>query len=107
MKKTITFDKEVSEKILEVFDKKVVEGKIVENNGEAVLSPEGEEVCIDEFAGLAQGSELFIKSDLPSLIEFSKKSLQQGSYILLRKQTRRRNGLPPRVKTLGIPPKIL
>jgi len=74
VKKTITFDKEVSKQVLEVFDKKVVEGKIVENSGEPVLSPEGEEVCLDEFAGLTQGSELFIKSDLPSLIDYSKKS---------------------------------
>ena len=72
MKKTITFDKELSEESLGIFGKKVVDGIIVERDGKPALSPEGEEVRIEEFAGLTADSEI-IKSDLPSLTEFSKK----------------------------------
>ena len=74
MKKTITFDKGISREILQMFNKKVdEEGRIVEEDGCPVFTPEGEEVTIDEFAGIANGSEIFIKSDLPSLIDFSKR----------------------------------
>lgn len=66
----ITFDASAKRKILSFFDKTVdAEGFIVEKEDETqrVITPEGEEVKEDEFAGIRKGSEIFIKSDLPSL----------------------------------------
>ena len=68
----ITFDKKSTDFILETFDKSVdQEGYIIESSGEQrrVLSPDGEEVKKNNFAGIRKGSEIFIKSDLISLIE--------------------------------------
>ena len=74
MKITITFDKSLSEEILRMFNKKVdKEGRIVEEDGSPVFTPEGEELNIDEFAGTSSNPKMFIKSDLPSLIDFSKR----------------------------------
>lgn len=72
----IIFDKSLKEEILSIFDKTTDrEGFIVEksNPSQRVLSPDGAEVLIEDFAGIAKGSEIFIKSDLLSLINFSKK----------------------------------
>jgi len=77
MKKTIRFEKSLSKEILEIFDKEVnEEGLIVEKSdpSQKVLSPEGDEISSEEFAGITKGSEVFIKSDLASLMNFSKKS---------------------------------
>ena len=77
MKKIITFDNSLREEILSLLNKKMdEEGYIVEedNPEQRVITPDGEEVHIDEFAGVTKGSEVFIKSNLPSLIEFSKRS---------------------------------
>lgn len=68
----ITFDKKSTDFILDAFDKAVdQEGYIVEKSGEQrrVLSPDGEEVKKNSFAGIRKGSEIFIKSDLISLIK--------------------------------------
>ena len=76
MKTTITFDKTLSKYILFAFGKEIdAEGFIIvsKSPSERVLSPEGGNVALEEFAGITQGSELFIKSDLPSLIDFSKR----------------------------------
>ena len=47
------------------------EGFIVEKNDptQRVITPEGEEIRLEEFAGIRKGSEIFIKSDLPSLFD--------------------------------------
>lgn len=69
--KIITFDKSSKAFILDVFDKVVgAEGLIVEkaNREQRVLNLEGEEIKISEFAGVRKGSEVFIKSDIDSLI---------------------------------------
>jgi len=76
--KTITFDKSLSEEILAAFDKTVDEERLVvekSNTKQKVLTPCGEEIFVDEFAGIVPGSEVFIKSDLISLMNFSKRSL--------------------------------
>lgn len=70
----ITFDAEAIEFILETFEKKVDdEGFIVEKNDpkQRVVSRNGEPVHIKEFAGIRNGSEIFIKKDLPSLIQYT------------------------------------
>jgi len=68
----ITFDKSAKEIILSFFDKVVDdEGFIVEKDDrtQRVITPEGEEMTLEEFGGIRKGSEIFIKSDLPSIIE--------------------------------------
>ncbi len=75
MVEVVTFDKNLKKEILDIFDKQIdSEGIIVEKDDptQKVLSPDGDEVSINEFVGITKGSEVFIKSDLPSLIAFSK-----------------------------------
>ena len=68
----ITFDANLKSEILSCFGKTVDDsGYIVERDdpSQRVLTPNGEDVTLDEFAGIRKGSEIFIKADLPSLIE--------------------------------------
>lgn len=73
--KKIIFTKDNKEFVLDSFNKKVdSEGYIVEKSDptQRVLAPDGHEVTLNEFAGLRRGgSEVFIKSDILSLIELS------------------------------------
>lgn len=76
MKTIITFNESSRNEILEAFGKTFdKERRIVEksNPEQRVLTPDGEEINIDEFAGIIKGSQIFVKSDLPSLIKFSKR----------------------------------
>ena len=74
MSTVITFDKEFKKIILESFGKKIKDGVIVEKNSEApALTTNGEAIAAKEFAGIKHGSEIFIKNDITSLIEFAKK----------------------------------
>jgi hypothetical protein len=70
--RTITFDASAKEFILDAFKKHVGEHDyIVENTtNEPVLTQNGEPVQINEFAGIVKGSEIYIKSDLASLISY-------------------------------------
>jgi len=68
----IIFEKDASDFILDSFEKSIdEEGYIVEKNdiGQRVLTNNAEEIKIEEFAGIRKGSEIFIKSDLSSLIQ--------------------------------------
>lgn len=72
----VTFSQEARKSILELYGKTVdAEGFIVEseNPKQRVLTPSGEEIQIDEWAGIRKGSEAFIKSDTFSLIELAKR----------------------------------
>jgi hypothetical protein len=74
MRQSIVFDKSAKKEILSFFGKAVAEnGCLVEADDQThkVLTPEGEEICINDFAGVRKGSEIFIKSDLPSLINLA------------------------------------
>ncbi len=69
--KKITFTKSAQDFILDTFDKtKDSEGYIVEksNISQRVLTQDGEEIKEDQFAGIKKGSQVFIKSDLISLM---------------------------------------
>lgn len=69
--RTITFDNSAKKFILETFDKTIdLEGFIVEksNPSQRVLTPDGQELREDEFAAIKKGSEIYIKSDLISLV---------------------------------------
>ena len=72
---TITFSSELKEEILDIFDKTIdSEGFVIEKDTqERVLAFDGNELSLKEFGGIKKGSEVFIKNDLPSLIEFTKK----------------------------------
>ncbi|MEK7513603.1 MAG: hypothetical protein AAB580_01815 [Patescibacteria group bacterium] len=72
MKKVFTFHKSIGFNILSAFGKRIDgDGLIVDNKtGERILSRNGEEVNIKEFAGITKGSKIYLKSDIPSLIEF-------------------------------------
>ncbi len=63
--------------ILEAFGKTTnADGLIVElSTGEAVLTPEGEEIQASDFGGIKRGSEIFLKDDLYSIM-----NLAEGKY---------------------------
>jgi hypothetical protein len=72
MKAVVTFEESVKEQTLSFFDKTVdEEGFVVEKSDQTqrVVTPDGEEIKLEEFAGIRKGSEIFIKSDLPSLFD--------------------------------------
>jgi hypothetical protein len=72
----ITFDKSLGKDILDIFDKTIDDhGTIVEKDvlTQKVLTPEGDTLSLNQFAGITKGSEIFIKSDLISLMDFAKK----------------------------------
>ena len=74
MPNTITFDKEARLELLKAFDMTVDgDGYIVESKDpqKHVLTPDGDQVKVSELAGIKNGSLLFFKSDLPSLIDLA------------------------------------
>ncbi|MBI4152670.1 hypothetical protein HY495_03090 [Candidatus Woesearchaeota archaeon] len=72
----ITFSDSARGDILSLYGKSVdKEGFIVEKGdiSQKVLTPQGEEIRLEEWAGIRKGSEAFIKKDIFSLIELAKK----------------------------------
>jgi hypothetical protein len=70
----ITFSDNAKQFILSAFGKTVDDqGYIVEasNKAQRVLTPDGEQIELTNFAGIKKGSEVFIKNDLLSLIKFA------------------------------------
>lgn len=67
----ITFDESARDFILDTFGKTVRDGYIVEKSDprQRVVTPRGEEIPIDEFAGIRKGSAVFVKTDIVSIIE--------------------------------------
>ena len=63
--------------ILEAFGKSInTEGIIIEKStGEPVLTPEGDELTLENFGGIKKGSEIFLKNDLLSII-----NIVEGKY---------------------------
>lgn len=69
--KSIIFTKSASEFVLDAFGKtKDIEGYLVEKSNlkQRVLNLDGEEIKIEQFGGIKKGSQIFIKSDLISLM---------------------------------------
>lgn len=68
---SITFDTSAKDFILSALDKTVNEdGYIVDaESGKRVPSLDGSYITKDEFAGVIKGSEIYVKSDIVSLIE--------------------------------------
>lgn len=72
----VTFSISAREDILELYGKSVdKEGFIIEKDkpSQRVLTPIGEEIQINDWAGIRKGSEAFIKNDAFSLIDLAKK----------------------------------
>ena len=62
--------------ILKAFNKGMNEsGTIIDETGEPVLTPEGEEITKDNFGGIKKGSLIFLKKDLLTAIK-----LTEGKY---------------------------
>lgn len=71
---TVTFEESFKKEILTIFDKSVDDDDFIveaSNPTQKVLTPNGEDIRLKEFAGIKKGSEIFIKGDLISLIEFA------------------------------------
>lgn len=69
--RTITFDAALKEFVLDAFNKATDgHGYLVEKSdySQKVLTQDGEEINIKQFAGIKKGSEIYIKSDLVSLM---------------------------------------
>ncbi len=74
-------DKKTKEFILGVFNKTVKnDGTIIEKSSEKpVLDINGQEMSIEHFGGISNGSEIYVKDDIVSLVEFyMKKNSQDG-----------------------------
>ena len=68
----IIFDKSLSSEILKALGKSVnKESKIIDKKTQKpVLSRDGEEIELNDFAGVVPGSEIYLKSDIVSLIKY-------------------------------------
>lgn len=68
----ITFDDELTPDVLSAFGKSIdKEGLIVETaSGIRVPAKDGGEIGIAEFGGIIKGSEVYLKSDIASLINY-------------------------------------
>jgi hypothetical protein len=72
MIKAIQYSSELKMYVLGMFGKTVDKDKyIVEksNPSQRVLTPDGQEIHLDNFAGFRKGSVVIVKNDLPSLIQ--------------------------------------
>jgi len=72
--KSIVFEKSAREFLLSALNKGVdTEGFIVDkaNDDKRVPSLDGTYITSDDFAGIVKGSEIYVKSDIVSLIEVS------------------------------------
>lgn len=72
--KSIVFEKSAIEFILEALNKGTdSEGFIIDkaNNNKRVPSLDGTDIISEDFAGVVKGSEIYIKSDIVSLVEAS------------------------------------
>ena len=71
----VTYDKDLTGLVLDAFDKKAdTEGYLVEksNPSQRVLTSDGNEIPRALFGGDKRGSELYVSSDLVSIINLCK-----------------------------------
>ncbi len=66
---SITFDKSAKEFILSSLGKTIDDEGYIVDDSKRVPSLDGSLITKDEFAGVIKGSELYVKSDIVSLIE--------------------------------------
>jgi len=72
----ITFDAELTPDVLCAFGKTIdKDGYLAEStNGRRVLSRDGQEIKESEWGGIVKGSEVYLKSDIVSLINYVESS---------------------------------
>ena len=70
---TIITDNNASKFVLDSLNKEIdSEGYIIEKDTkQRVITPTGEELKFSDFAGVRPGSEIFIKSNIVSLVELA------------------------------------
>jgi hypothetical protein len=70
----VTYDASARDFVLDAFGKSVKNGFVVEksNPNQRVITPRGEEIPVEKFAGVRKGSAIFVKSDIVSLVETAK-----------------------------------
>lgn len=70
------FDKSANRKILQYFNKDIdSDGFVIEiGTKKKVLTSDGEVLHIDDFGGIFIGSEIYIKSDIASIVKFLQKT---------------------------------
>lgn len=73
-------DPDTKKYILALFNKSVdEEGFIIENGTDKrILSSDGYEISLIEFGGITNGSEIYIKDNIVSLIDFYRKHSGRG-----------------------------
>jgi len=71
----ITFHKSLKSDILKAFGKSEDNDEYIIDSAtkKRVLTKDGEELTMEEFAGLTKGSVVYLKSDIISLINFIEK----------------------------------
>lgn len=79
VKFTFSSDPETKKFVLSLFGKSVDhDNKIVEEtDGQPVLDMNGQYISLDEFGGIRNGSEIFVKDDIASLADFYTRYLQE------------------------------
>ncbi len=72
MERVVEFDKASKLHLFALFGKASdAEGYVIDStNGERVLTRDGEEIRLNELVGYKKGSEIFIKNDITSLIDY-------------------------------------
>lgn len=72
---TFTNDNQTKDFVLSLFNKTVnSDGLIVEEStNQPVLDMNGQEIAIDKFGMISNGSEIYVKDDIVSLVEFYQK----------------------------------
>ena len=70
---SITFQPEARNYVLNLLGKAVdEEGYVIEKDSrERVVTPDGDEVQVSEFAGVHKGSMVFVKKDLASVLQMA------------------------------------
>lgn len=71
----VTYSNELTSLVLDAFNKTVdEEGYVVEKNNtsQRVLTQDGKQIPVKFFGGIKKGSELYVSSDLPSIMELCK-----------------------------------
>lgn len=75
MSTTLTFDESATEFVLESFGREVDQDGYIYNpeTGERETTPEGNEIHVDDFAGVEKGSTLFLDDDFTTLVNHIKR----------------------------------
>ena len=76
MSQKILIDPSAIKTVLSFFGKSTDEGQFIieSDTKKRVLSFDGTEVCLKNFGGIMIGSEVYIKSDIDSVIKFLEKT---------------------------------